>query len=107
MITHLPQDSWTQTALRDDPKHQAIRTASPKGPVRFGPWGLGNYQLADLIDAIRYDTWTKIAQRAHDAGQQPPPPPAPTPRPGAQPEAGALTPKGLAYLRRVHGQSSS
>jgi hypothetical protein len=105
LITHLPQESWTQTVLRDSPEHEALRTRESAGPVKFGPWALGNYQLAEVIDALRQNTYvTGIAGQLDPT----PTPPKPTPRPGAQPAAvRALTPEGLAYLRRVHNGSGS
>jgi hypothetical protein len=104
LITRLPQESWTQTALRDSPEHAAMRSKRQNEPVRFGPWALENYQLAELIDAIRQNTWmTQVMV----PGRQGPPPPAPprTPRPGAEPAAvRSLTPEGLSYLQRIHSR---
>lgn len=99
LIAHLPQESWTQTALRDSPEHAEMRAAARNEPVRFGPWALLNYQLADLRDDVRGVQYALAV--GLDGLQAPATPPAPVPRPGAEPER-ALTPKGLAYLKRLH-----
>lgn len=101
-IAHLPQESWTQTALRDSPEHADMRAAAPAEPVRFGPWSLTNYQLAEVIDAIQRGTYTAAV-----VGHVDPAPtfPKPTPRPGAEPRnVRALTPQGVAYLRKLHAR---
>lgn len=107
LISRLPQESWTQTALRDSPEHAAMRAARQDGPVKFGPWSLGNYQLAELIDAIRQNTW--MTQAVIPGREGPPPPqPAPTPRPGAEmAKVRSLTPEGLSYLQRIHARKEA
>lgn len=77
LISHLPQDSWTQTALRDDPNREEL-PAAPGGEERFGPWGLTNLQLAVLTDAVRHLSFVLARVNGNDKY----PVPEPTPRPG-------------------------
>lgn len=77
LLNDLPQESLTQTALRDDPNRENLPT-SEADEERFGPWRLDNYQLSLLIDEVsqlRYAVG--VAYRL-----DPNPVPEPTPRPG-------------------------
>lgn len=74
LLRQLPEESRTQTALRDLPRPEP----KPGEPRKFGPWGLTDYLLAQLIDAVNRNTYTTAV-----AGQLTPnDPPAPFPRPG-------------------------
>jgi hypothetical protein len=77
LIEGLPQDSWTQTALRDDP-NRANLPAQADGEQRFGPWSLANFQIAVLTDAVRQLEF--VLARVN--GNKDYPKPEPTPRPG-------------------------
>lgn len=74
LLRQLPEDSRTQTALRDMPRPEP----HPDEPRKFGPWSLSDYLLAQLIDAVNRNTYaTAVAGQLKD-----PTPPEPFPRPG-------------------------
>lgn len=79
LINRLPQESWTQTELRDETPDAEL--VAPMREQKFGPWALVNYQLADLRDSLR-----RLEYVTAVAGQlEPKPkPPEPTPRPGVR-----------------------
>jgi hypothetical protein len=77
LIRHLPQESWTQTALRDMPGEQLL-AAPATGERKFGPWALVNHQLAALGDAVMRLEVTVARSNGADWKY-----PDPTPRPGA------------------------
>jgi hypothetical protein len=77
LIQGLPQDSWTQTALRDDPNREQLPQQADS-EQRFGPWSLENFQLAVLTDAVRQLEF--VLARVN--GTKDYPRPEPTPRPG-------------------------
>lgn len=76
LLTRLPEDSWTQTELRDadDDEVELRRPAAET----FGPWGLVNYQLAALTDAVSILQYIVARSNGTDW-----PVPEPSPRPGA------------------------
>jgi hypothetical protein len=93
-VQQLPQESWTQTILRDRQFAELINPADERrtGPHQFGPWAHQDYLLAQLIDAVNRNTYvTAVAGQLKD-----PKFPEPTPRPGLdrlvrrQPEAAVL-----------------
>ena len=87
-IKHLPIDSWTQTALRDQDDLEELRAPAPaEAEQRFGPWSLTNYQLASLVDEM---AWTRfVIARTGRLDRYPEP--QPVPRPGRK--AKAIAPK--------------
>jgi len=99
LIQKLPQESWTQTTLRDE----APESDLVAGEQKFGPWALVNYQLADLKDAVR-----RLEYVTAVAGQlEPKPkPPEPTPRPGSRAKVRALNPAAQAYLDRLRAKGA-
>lgn len=79
-VQHLPQDSWTQTILRDRRITELVHPETEQEPEepKFGPWALINYQIASLTDAINALRYvTAVAGRLEGAD-----PPKPVPRPG-------------------------
>lgn len=82
LIRNLPEDSRTQTALRDLPHPKP----AADGPRKFGPWALGDYLTAHLIDAVNRNTYA-VAVAGH---LQDPKPPTPFPRPGLDMAAAAV-----------------
>jgi hypothetical protein len=79
LIQGLPLDSWTQTALRDDPNREQLPERSA-GDQKFGPWSLINFQLAALTDAVNLVAYYVHASNAKDPKAVKPP--EPTARPG-------------------------
>lgn len=81
-IQHLPQESWTQTILRDRQFAELINPADERkaGPQKFGPWAHQDYLLAQLIDAVNRNTYVTAAV----AGSKDAKPPEPTARPGIE-----------------------
>lgn len=78
LLNRLPQESWTQTALRDQEPDGDL-PQMPAVAESFGPWALGNYQLAMLTDAVRglEVTLARVNGNEWDA-------PTPTPTPLSQ-----------------------
>jgi hypothetical protein len=96
-IQYLPQESWTQTALRDEPREELELPDLPAEPEeqQFGPWSLSNYQLAALIDAINHQTYYV----ARGAGAEKYEAQKPLPRPGVRKsQTRELPPEAKAYL---------
>lgn len=86
-IAGLPQDSLTQTRLRDSSQRELAELVAPEpaGEQRFGPWALLNYQIAVLTDAVHELTYiTKVAAGLKDRHGRDPEPPQPVARPGLQ-----------------------
>lgn len=78
LVEMLPQESWTQTALRDNPAEGLEGLAPPESDQKFGPWAHSDYQRAALLDAVNQ----LAAITAWVNGNDKYPPPTPTPRPG-------------------------
>jgi hypothetical protein len=76
LITRLPQESWTQTALRDAPVTDLAVELVPDKP-QFGPWALDNYQLARISDGLQL-----LVHLTSLANGGTPPPFLPAPVPG-------------------------
>lgn len=95
LIGGLPQESRTQTALRDASEQQLVEVSV--GPGSFGPWALANYQLAGLIDAIRRLEF--VVARVN--GNESYPVPEPTPRPGMNRPVRRQSPAAVTYLDRL------
>jgi hypothetical protein len=99
-IQYLPQESWTQTALRDEPHEELELPDLPaeSEEQQFGPWSLDNYQLAALIDGIEYLAY----MTARAAGDKEYPKPEPKPRPGVRKsQTRELPPEAKAYLEAL------
>jgi hypothetical protein len=75
-VQHLPQESWTQTVLRDDPERQALVNPS-ESDLKFGPWTHGDFLSVEIIDAIRHLEVTVARSNGQDVEY-----PKPTQRPG-------------------------
>ena len=80
----LPQESLTQTILRDDPDRQALVNPG-ESDLKFGPWTHADFQRAELIDAIRHLEVTLARANGKDIEY-----PKPTPRPGMKRLAGRI-----------------
>jgi hypothetical protein len=96
-IQYLPQESWTQTALRDEPREELELPDLPVEPEeqQFGPWSLADFQRAALIDAVNYQTFVL----AQVNGNKDYPKPEPLPRPGLRKsQTRELPPAAQAYL---------
>jgi hypothetical protein len=78
LVQYLPQESWTQTILRDDPERQALVNEEP-AERKFGPWSQRDFLTAALIDAVNRNTY--VTEIASDRFKDPRPP-EPFPRPG-------------------------
>ena len=78
LINRLPQESWTQTALRDDPERQELVAPELTAEQRFGPWSQADLLLATLVDAVNSVRFVI----ARTNGNPDYPAPEPTPRPG-------------------------
>lgn len=99
----MPQESWTQTELRDSAPDDAL--VAPVRQERFGPWALANYQLADLRDAVRRLEYVSAVV----GGVEPTPkPPEPTPRPGVKlKDKRRLNSAQVAYLAQLRAKKGA
>lgn len=97
ILRHLPPESATQTALRENEPDDAPQV-EPEG---FGPWSKAEHLLARVGDAVEHLAWMQSDGKKN--------PPKPLPRPGvAKPprKVTAINARALAYLReveRLHG----
>ena len=97
LIRNLPEDSRTQTVLRDLPRPAPVED----GPRKFGPWSLGDYLLAHLINAVNRNTYAVAV-----AGQlKNPQPPEPFPMPGVSAKPERRNPEAVVlYLDRMRAK---
>jgi hypothetical protein len=100
-IQHLPQESWTQTILRDQQFTELVNPSSePRPAEKFGPWALVNYQLAALTDAINSLRYvTAVAGRLQNVK-----PPDPTPRPGLERRVRVQSDAAVLYLDKLRAR---
>lgn len=78
LINRLPQESWTQTALRDDPERQDLVAPEQAAEQRFGPWSQAELLLAAVVDAVNSVRFAVVRVN----GNKDYPAPDPLPRPG-------------------------
>ena len=100
LVRHLPPESWTQTALRDESFDEALDAlVAPEAEQRHGPWALANYQLARLTDEV---AWLRYTVARTSPGNDKYPEPQPTPRPGLRRrEPGGLSEAAVLYLNKL------
>ncbi|MGZ4621454.1 MAG: hypothetical protein ACXVGF_04805 [Blastococcus sp.] len=98
-IQHLPQDSATQTALRDSPDAPLQPAEPADGPQKFGPWALLNYQLAALTDAVNRVWYAEAVGKFKDVE-----PPKPMPRPGLERPVRRQSEAAVLYLDRLRAR---
>ena len=99
LIRHLPSESWTQTALRDERENELSELVTE--PSTIGqPWALEHYQLAALKDEIAHLRFVV----AKTAGAENYPEPKPTLRPGLNRPIRRQTAAGVAYLKKLRGR---
>lgn len=97
LISKLPQESWTQTVLRDEPREEL--DVPEVSEEKFGPWALADFQRATLIDAINH----LAAVTAWSNGNTKYPPPEPLRKPGQRvvKREAQLSPEALDYLNSL------
>lgn len=95
LINRLPQESWTQTDLRDNaPENELVAPA--RGERKFGPWALEHYQLASVTDAIRRLEFTLARVNGNNWSA-----PEPTPRPGMTRQVRKQSEANVIYLNNL------
>lgn len=100
LIQHLPQESWTQTVLRDAQFKELINPDERPEQQQFGPWALINYQMAALTDAVnRLCYATAVAFKFKGAE-----PPSPTPRPGLERRVRVQSDAAVVYLDKLRAR---
>lgn len=100
LVTKLPQESATQTELRDAAPPVVVEA---NAETKFGPWSVINYQLAQVLDALHRLEYVE----AVTGGIEPKPdPPKPTPRPGASNVRQLRTPEEVAYLQALRARGA-
>lgn len=83
LIQHLPPESHTMTALRNELDEAELAEQADRGEPEKGRWSQTEQLLAGVVDAIRrleYITICANTEKKHDR----PPPPEPIRRPGAK-----------------------
>jgi hypothetical protein len=87
-LQHLPQDSWTQTVIRDEQFTELVHPATEQAERKFGPWRLDNYQLAAVVTLGRLQgqDWKY---------------PEPVPRPGLERSSRRQPEWAVAYLNKL------
>jgi len=104
-MQHLPQESWTQTILRDKPLAEVPLAEIPvaSGSRKFGPWSQQDYLLARLVDAVEQNNYlTAIAGRLEPK----PKPPVPVARPGLDRKLRKQSDANVAYLNRLRAKGA-
>lgn len=81
-IDHLPSESATQTALRDDLSDEQWQHLLSQAPTGKGPWSHGDLLTVRVLDEVRYLTWLYLVANSKQGSA--PAPPEPTPRPGVR-----------------------
>jgi hypothetical protein len=103
LIRHLPPESATKTALRNELSDAEIKRYAQQGDPSQGQWSHLEMLVASLLDAVRHLQVTVIRVNGGKAKL-----PDPTPRPGVRPR-GRKRPANLsqgqldALFRRIHG----
>lgn len=82
LIEHLPAESHTMTALRNELSDDELAEQADKGEPEKGRWSQLEQLTASLLDAVRRLEYVTICANT-EKGKQPQPP-DPTPRPGAK-----------------------
>lgn len=104
-MNRLPQESWTQTILRDKPLSETTLSEIPlaSGPRKFGPWSQHDYLLARLVDAVEQNNYlTAIAGRLEPK----PKPPEPVARPGLGRPLRKQSDANVAYLKNLRAKGA-
>ncbi|MEU9218929.1 hypothetical protein AB0D47_20535 [Streptomyces sp. NPDC048376] len=83
-IDHLPPESNTMTALRNELTPQQLAEQADKGEPEKGRWSQQEQILAAVYDAVRYLEWTLKCVNT-DKKSKAPEAPEPMRRPGAGP----------------------
>lgn len=102
LIQHLPPESATMTALRNDQPEQPERSGEGSDPAQ-GRWSQGEMLLAAIADELRYLRHDYIT--AHTAKKSKRArPPHPIPRPGVKPRRPKLKAAQNEFLfRHING----
>lgn len=103
LIRHLPPESATKTALRNEMGDADLKQATQSGDPSEGQWSHSDMLIALLIDAVRMQTYV-LAKVQTGKGKMP----DPLPRPGVKPKGRKKRPKFSAAQRemmfaRIHG----
>jgi len=106
LIRHLPPESATKTALRNEMSDAEIKRTAEDADPSEGQWSHQEMLLASLVDAVRAQTY--VLRRVN--GDKSAKPPDPVPRPGVRPKRKTtrrrrLTPEQTAaVLARIRGE---
>ncbi|MGW2228283.1 hypothetical protein [Streptomyces formicae] len=84
LIQHLPPESSTMTALRNQLSDEELAEQADTGEPEKGRWSLLEQLTASLLDAVRRLEYVTICANTEKKSDRPDPP-EPTARPGAKP----------------------
>lgn len=84
LIEHLPPESATKTALRNELTDEELAALADAGDPESARWSQLEQLTASLIDAVRRMEYVLICANTESKHQRPTPP-EPVPRPGARP----------------------
>jgi hypothetical protein len=94
LVNNLPQESATQTAIRDSMPADVMREAAVSGHGRWSHEAMLLALLVDCVNAMRYEA---VAMQ----GGAKPTEPKPLPRPGVEPAVRPINEEARAYLARL------
>jgi|GEM_PF-2455522 len=106
LVRHLPPESATKTALRNQMSEAELKRAAEEADPSHGQWSQLEMLVAQLIDTVRWLVHITAVAHGGRRGK----PPEPVPRPGVPPKdkkgRKRLSPEQVAaVLRRIHGEA--
>lgn len=90
LIKHLPPESHTMTALRNEMTPRELAEQAEKGDPERGRWSQEEQLLAALVDSVRRLEWVLICVNTEKKSKRPDVP-EPMRRPGAGPRKTTAT----------------
>jgi len=84
LIQHLPSESATWTALRNDLSEDELAEQAEQGEPEKAAWSQMEQLTAALVDAVRRVEYVLVLANSDSNGKKPDPP-EPIKRPGAKP----------------------
>ncbi|MDH6224364.1 hypothetical protein [Streptomyces sp. MJP52] len=84
LIQHLPPESATMTALRNELSDEELAAQAAEGEPERARWSQQEQLLATVADAVRHLEYALICVNANKGAKRPDPP-EPIRRPGAKP----------------------
>jgi hypothetical protein len=103
LIEHLPPESATKTALRDELADDDLSRLAKLPRRGHGPWSHTELLLAAVHDSVERLIYVQYQR----AGAKNVRPPEPMPRPGVGSNVRAINPGARAYLEQVRARNAA